>query len=200
MGRWSYSNRQEAGSLKQISASFLNKQGYFVRGWKSGNISWTRNGEQIAIISIQASIDNYERFIKLSYTQTDNYLGERKDFDYKITLTTTPCFFGGERFWFICPLSANGVYCGRRVGTLYKGGDYFGCRHCYSLTYESKNKNRRSEHYPLFATLDGLQKIEELEKKIKVKYYRGKATRKQQRLNMMNFRMLPYMVRVSKMR
>jgi len=43
------------------------------------------------------------------------------------------------RFWFICPLGTDQGYCGKRVGKLYLPGNgtYFGCRHCYNLTYKS---------------------------------------------------------------
>jgi hypothetical protein len=47
----------------------------------------------------------------------------------------SPCRFGGERPWFICNVSSNGVYCGRRVSKLYSGGRLFACRHCYRLGY-----------------------------------------------------------------
>jgi hypothetical protein len=57
-----------------------------------------------------------EPYVKLNYTITDRDSGEKTDCDYKIGLTTTPYHFGGVRYWFICPLSRNGVPCGRRVG------------------------------------------------------------------------------------
>jgi hypothetical protein len=78
------------------------------------------------------------------------------------------------------------------VGVLYKAGDYFGCRHCYNLTYSSKNENRRYRNYPLFFWLKSLKKIEELEEKIKRPYYNGKPTRKQRRLEKIERRMIPY--------
>jgi hypothetical protein len=47
--------------------------------------------------------------------------------------------FGGVRWWFICPLLNAEVPCNRRVKKLYfpPGGQYFGCRACFDLTYES---------------------------------------------------------------
>jgi len=71
----------------------------------------------------------------LFYTHTDRYTGEEKKLEYKVDITTTPCHLGGVRYWFICPL----WNCGRRVGKLYlpSGAKYFGCRHCYDLTYTS---------------------------------------------------------------
>ena len=57
-------------------------------------------------------------------------------------LTSGFCNFGGYRWWFICPLVVNGNVCGRRVGALYLGGEeYFGCRHCYNLTYECQKES-----------------------------------------------------------
>ncbi len=59
-----------------------------------------------------------------------------KRLDCKIELVSTPCYYGGHRWWFICPLVVNGNVCGRRVGVLYLGdGEYFGCMHCYDLAY-----------------------------------------------------------------
>lgn len=56
-----------------------------------------------------------------------------------ILFSGTKPFFGGTRWWFVCPLAVNGRPCERRVRKLYlpRGGIYFGCRDCYNLTYES---------------------------------------------------------------
>jgi len=56
-----------------------------------------------------------------------------------IRLQMTPMRFGGQRWWFTCPLVVNGVACGRRVGKLHlaPGAKYFGCRTCHGLTYRS---------------------------------------------------------------
>jgi hypothetical protein len=48
-----------------------------------------------------------------------------------IRITTTPCYFGGARQWFLCP------NCERRVATLYKPPtkDELMCRKCHDLQY-----------------------------------------------------------------
>ena len=51
----------------------------------------------------------------------------------RIALTTTPCNYGGERFWFRCP------GCNSRVGVLASVNGWFRCRKCHSLGYESEN-------------------------------------------------------------
>jgi hypothetical protein len=70
---------------------------------------------------------------------TDRFSSEKVQYDYPIAFTATRCNFGGVRYWFICPLVIDGKPCRRRVAKLYlpPGGKYFGCRHCYNLTYRS---------------------------------------------------------------
>ena len=178
MGRWSYSNRQEADGLRKVNLSFLKREGYFNRSWRSGIVTWSRNGEKTGSISIQSFISDDERYIQFVYTQTDRYSGEKTDLDYKIALTTTPCYFGGKRYWFICPWYANKVYCGRRVGVLYLDGKYFACRHCYDLTYNSRNLSGISK---VAGQVISIPELERLEKEVKRKYYAGKMTRKYKR-------------------
>lgn len=170
MGRWSFSSKQTADGLKKVDIRWLKKQG-FLCGFKSGIITWTNSwtgNKSSAGISV-STMDNYGKYIQFTYTQADRNTGEKKDFDYKIPLTVTPCNYGGKRYWFLCQLSKNGQFCDRRVGVLYKGGDYFGCRHCYELAYES---NRERYH------ITSVPELEELEKNIKRTYYKGRMTRK----------------------
>jgi hypothetical protein len=120
-------SKTEADGIKKISASFLKKNAYFT-GWRSGTITWTRNGwggEHKSSVGIEVSTMDGNGYLRIHYTQTDRDTNEKKDFDYKIPLTTTPCRYGGKRYWFICPMSKSGVYCGKRVSTLYKDGDFF---------------------------------------------------------------------------
>jgi len=60
------------------------------------------------------------------------------DLDYWVNLETTPCYFGGKRWWFKCPNNR----CGRRCRILYNapGSDYFLCRICQNLTYRSQQE------------------------------------------------------------
>ena len=176
MGRWSYSNKEEADYLKKVEIWWLKKHGY-LDGWKSGGIEWKHGlSDTKSSIGIMGSIMDDEKYIQFQYTQTDQE-GKKKEFDYKVKLTTTHCNYGGTRYWFICPLVRNGKYCGKRVGVLYKNGDYFGCRHCYDLTYSSKNYNRKYKNYGLFHSLDLITKSELIQKKMKRSFYAGKPTK-----------------------
>jgi hypothetical protein len=198
MGRYYYSKKDEADGCKKIQTWFLKKHRYFNGGYVSGTIKWTNGwtGNESSV-GVATNIFGEENYLKIWYTQT-NSDGEKQDFDYKIPLTTTTCYFGGKRYWFICPWYANGKYCGRRVGVLYLGGKYFACRHCYDLSYESRNENRRFRDYPLFFVLTGMKKIEGLEQNIKRRYYRGRPTRKQRILEQLRWKMLPYMESIIK--
>lgn len=51
----------------------------------------------------------------------------------EITVTTTPCTYGGKRYWWACP------QCERRAAVLYFKGGYR-CRHCTGLPYKTQNK------------------------------------------------------------
>jgi len=144
MGRWSYSSRRTVEECKSISTKFLNAQNIFDYSLYNGGLSWSRCGEKTGSISFSVSTVEGDEYIRFQYTQTDRHTGEKTELDYKAELTWTPCFFGGRRWWFICPLVVNGRACERRVGVLYLGGGkYFGCRHCYDLTYTSCRDSHR---------------------------------------------------------
>ncbi len=55
--------------------------------------------------------------------------------------------FGGQRWWFTCPITINGVACNHRVGKLYLPpyAKYFGCRHCHRLSYRSCQEAHQDE-------------------------------------------------------
>jgi hypothetical protein len=110
-------SKSTADDTKKISTSFLKKHNYFC-GWNSGTMTWTRSGmwgEHKSSVGIEVSTMHDDKYLRIHYTQTDRDTDEKKDFDYKIPLTTTPCRYGGVRYWFTCPWYKNGVYCGRRV-------------------------------------------------------------------------------------
>jgi hypothetical protein len=64
------------------------------------------------------------------------------------------------RWWFVCPLSRNGIACHRRVRKLYLSGRYFGCRHCHRLTYRSSQESDSRVYKLARAGLDTMPRIE----------------------------------------
>lgn len=75
---------------------------------------------------------------------------ESEDVRIPVRLQTTPTQFGGERWWFTCPLVVNGIACNRRVGKLYlpPRAKYFGCRTCHGLTYQSSQEAHKMKRLP----------------------------------------------------
>ena len=54
----------------------------------------------------------------------------------RIPIQWSHCTFGGARLWFTC-------LCGRRVGKLYYGNGFLGCRPCGPLVYETSAGRKR---------------------------------------------------------
>jgi len=190
MGRHYWAKKDTVEDCRSISVSFLKQHGFFC-GHKYGSVTWSRGEREIASIGVTVSVMDDEGYVKFRYTTTDRSSGEQTEFDYKVSLTTTPCHFGGERYWFICPLTTNGSYCGRRVGTLYKapGANYYGCRHCYNLSYESRNESRLGRFAAMGYILKAERQYEELYNKIKRWTYDDKPTRKARKLQALEAKM-----------
>lgn len=149
MGRHSWSRRIRVERCRVISIDELSRAGVFDMGdgsfWTS---RWTNSaGEETASISYMLTQGG--RAIRFRYSITNGSSEQPEVLDYYVEIVTTPCNFGGERRWFVCPLGKNGMPCGRRIGKLYlpRGGKYFGCRICYDLTYKScqEHDNRVSK-------------------------------------------------------
>jgi hypothetical protein len=96
--------------------------------------SWSQAGGELGSISGFV----YQDRLILSYRHRSGLSAEWEDVKEPVALEWTPCNFGGERPWFICP----GAGCGRRVVILYGPGKYFLCRHCYDLRYASQRKDK----------------------------------------------------------
>jgi hypothetical protein len=158
--------------LYKISTVTLRKAGFF-KGLSVGSLTWERSDGKV-VIDIEASTigDNY---LRLQYPMKDQQGREAKQIDYKMHLVSTPCRFGGKRFWLICPASVRDNYCGRRVSVLYRYGDYFACRHCHNVTYASRNlsgKHKTLGYAHLYANLDYLRRLQ------RHTHYRGIVTRR----------------------
>jgi hypothetical protein len=180
MARYYYGKKSPTDDYKKIESWWLKRHGYLDPSlWrKEGRIEWT-----YAIANTKHSVDIATRtkndegiapYLEINYTQTEYGVG-KKVFDYKIQMVSTPCQYGGVRWWFICPLVKGGIACGRRIGVLYKGGDYFGCRQCYNLTYNSRNRNHKD---PVLRFLSCMEKRANVANTIKRFHYRGRLTRK----------------------
>jgi len=105
----------------------------------SGTFKWTSGDRETGSIGYESRMDINSPYMRIHYTwrKTENR-------DYRVNLTTTNPYFGGKRYWFLCP------HCGRQVGKLYSppNSSYFLCRTCQNLTYASC---RESHQYDILA-------------------------------------------------
>lgn len=149
-GNWYRSDKKTTTSeVKFVDARWLARKGWLENGLYY-SIWWSSNGKSTGDIRVMTYGDS----LKLIYRFRSG-LEEWQDVEETVHLNWTSCNFGSQRVWFICPGVVDGRYCGRRVGMLYLGGRYFLCRHCYELTYST-----RQEREP-FRLLTKAQKIRE---------------------------------------
>lgn len=175
--------RDEVEDYRNVSIFWLKKHGFLPQYtcWKSGGIKWSnRYGEETSSIGFQVHIRNLEvnageavGGVRFLYKNTSRWSGEVNEMDYEVPLVTTPCNFGGVRYWFECPLVKNGVYCGRRVGVLYGFSKYYGCRYCGDLVYAAQNQSGVFR-----MTSVNIHDLEEEERQLKRRFYKGKPTRR----------------------
>lgn len=118
-----------------------------------GYLSWTDG----SMARYWVTTDAVEAEMRLEYTVR---LRTGKPFlvETTIPMTTTPLHFGGVRWWFQCP------NCSKRYGKLWKPpeSDYFRCRICHSLTYNSSQSTHEYRSFPFAETFDLLMKMEKL--------------------------------------
>lgn len=146
MGRYKWSNRKTVEDCLVIDITFLSKKRCLYNGMQ-GSITWeslwgeVRNSVGISVV---IPVDQQQQgFVWLSYATTHWQSENRSEQSYSVRLESTSCHYGGKRFWFTCPLLVNSKPCERRVGKLYllPGGKYFGCRHCWNLTYKCQKEH-----------------------------------------------------------
>jgi hypothetical protein len=79
----------------------------------------------------EVTIDPFQSCIFLEY-------GSISD---EVHYDTTPCNFGGVRYWFVCP------HCDKRAGKLFGGRRGLACRKCYDLNYFSQQHTKTDCYY-----------------------------------------------------
>lgn len=149
----------------KLSVFQLRRLGFFGGYRHSGIFSW-KNAyeEELGKVLVTVSIGD-ERWpidrIEFQYTHSDYWSGGSMSMDYSADIVSTPCRYGGHRYWFLCPIYRNGRACRRRVAVLYKppGSRFFGCRTCFDLTYKS---SQESHMYDSLARSLGLRNSTEL--------------------------------------
>lgn len=140
---WGWSNKGLTDECHALDIRLLKRKD-LLRPGLSYSWQWTRRGGKQDTIGVFAG----EGRIDLSYS-VRIVDGEPKNIDYSINITWTACNYGGQRPWFECPR------CAKRVARLYLDRNYFLCRSCHSLAYQTQREQR------LFRLLHKAQNIRE---------------------------------------
>jgi hypothetical protein len=104
----------------------------------TGSLTWTdiSSGQLRAAIGYEAHLGDEHGWVRLRYTTTNHWSGEKTQHDYRVELTTTPQPFGGRRWWWVCPRR------GDLVSKLYKpnAAGIFASRKAHRLAYRSQRQ------------------------------------------------------------
>jgi len=135
--------KRTTDAMRALDVRTLQRSQWLTPG-RSFTWQWLRRGAVAAAIDITVHTDR----VHLSYKRRDHG-GDWHPMNYAVHIEWTPCHYGGQRAWWLCPA----LGCGRRVAVLY-GGDVFACRHCQRLAYPSQ---RETPDYRAFRQADKLR-------------------------------------------
>jgi hypothetical protein len=171
MSNWLLNTKTEADSLPQVKISILKKEGLL-------NNPDIRDYSNIEVDSgIREICGKFSRPKKFIFGYWVSEGDTRRKIQVWVDIFSTRCNFGGKRWWFICPQNL----CNRNVGILYVKDKILACRHCHNLSYASQNENKRCARLFYLEKLD--DEYGELHEKMKRRYYAGKPTRIQRKIN-----------------
>ena len=128
-GSGRHGGKSTTGDMHVLDIRKIARAGRLKPG-QSFSWQWTCNGEKIASVNMRTDTDR----VTLDYRARDRG-GEWQAMNYPVRLSWTPCTYGGQRAWWLCPA----VGCGRRVAVLY-GGKVCACRHCHQLAYKTQRE------------------------------------------------------------
>lgn len=174
MGRYYYDARWSTSDYtKRLTIKALKEYG-FLDGTRNGypaTLTWS-NGSNI---SIQVSIVGDTWTVRVYFTQSNRTTWEEKSMDYNIELISTPCNYGGKRWWLVCPLRWN------KCTILYlQNNGLFGSRKTLNLCYDGQKESKK---YRYLSYIMGMNKTKALvlREKMKYPYRNGKPTKKLER-------------------
>ncbi len=136
-GRYSGSGRATVEEHRCLNVNRWKREGMLTPGRYVSCGWWDSDGETVASINAEVR----PGLVVLKY-RIREYEGEWEDIEQPTPVTWTPCTYGGQRPWFVCPGLVNSVPCQRRAAKLHLAGRYFLCRRCYGLAYASQGEQR----------------------------------------------------------
>ncbi len=122
------------------------RRGYFPSERKLKFDIWLHSNLEIKVCPLNQNQVTFtssgkKNIITYEDTFTRNYKSESGEISYNVMLKREQHGKSGFHYYFLCPLCYLGVPCLRKASVLYlpPGFKYFGCRHCYNLSYGSRN-------------------------------------------------------------
>ena len=138
--RYRFGTKDAVEEYCALDVRKLSREGMLDPGYR-GSLTWWYGERKVSSIVLLA--EHGRVVLKYRHRRGGRLGDEWEDVEQPVYLTWTPCNLGGKRPWFVCPGVVGGRYCGRRVAILYSAGPYFLCRHCYDLTYRSRQASDR---------------------------------------------------------
>ena len=128
-----HSARDTVESRRAIDVRKLKKDGCLEPG-KFFTQKWTYwDGATSSTINIRVEIGK----LFLEYQTKEYHEKEWSNVVEPISLDWSPCHFGRDRPWFVCPSRS----CRKRSAKLFSGRGGYLCRKCQNLAYESTREN-----------------------------------------------------------
>ena len=132
-GTWTrWPTKPVVGNGLTLDLYKLIRDGAFSPGQAStGSLTWTRNDEYVGSIGYSSDLTKPSSgSVRLHYNH------EEEPVDYRVSLTTTQPYYGGIRWWFVCPVN------GSRATKLHlpSGSNMFASRQAFDLAYRSQNE------------------------------------------------------------
>jgi hypothetical protein len=155
-GRWYrwQGTRTTLEEVYRLDVRWLQRHGYL--DGRPHGVTWSRGEQQVGSLVLALQPEG----VVLTYRSRVGR-GDWESVRQVVTLTWTPCHYGGTRPWFRC------AGCRRRVAVLCGEGKWFLCRHCYQLPYGSQQETAadrllrkvRKQRERLGASMDLLEPI-----------------------------------------
>ncbi len=143
-GRPAY--RPAAGSYRRLDVRKMVRTSCIKPGNRFG-WEW-RNDEGDQVASVGCAVNGDVSRLTVSYRWRRYGTSEREEVNLPVRLATTPCNYGGVRWWFRCPC------CNRRVAVLFIMGVMLRCVTCGRVSYASQRVDATSRAWMKQAKLE----------------------------------------------
>jgi hypothetical protein len=141
--QWWRPKRRTVEACAHLDAAGLWREGAIQPGrTTSGSLGYVYPGGDRVSLAYRAEADECRGVVHLGTAST--WTGQDV-VAYRAELVATRNGFRGLLWYCLCPLTAGGVTCGRRVRKLYlpPRERFFGCRVCHDLSYVCCQENTR---------------------------------------------------------